>query len=418
MPALKGETAVAYNSNTQLSVTQVLSPEYLANPYPLYHQLRAQDPVLWDEQVTAWVLTRYNDVAAVLRDPRFSAARMSIGTEWIPEELQAKLVPPVRAVMRQILFLDPPDHTRLRGLVVKAFTPRVVESLRPRIQAIVDDLLDAVQPSGRINFIQDFAYPLPAIVIAEMLGVPPEDRHLFIKWTNDFARLLDGFEMTFEDVIQALSGVSEFMDYFRAIIKQRRTEPRDDLLQAMITAEEQGDKLTEEELLGNCVLLLAAGHGTTTHLLGNGMLALLRNPEQLELWKKHPELASSAVVELLRYDSPVLLTSRHPKEDMEIGGKQISEGQEVILGLGAANHDPAQFSNPDQLDLSRPESRHMAFGLGVHFCLGAPLARLEAEIAFNTLLRRLQTPHLATEEMEWMPSIVFRGQREMPIVFA
>jgi len=407
-----------YDSNTQLSIAQLLEPENLANPYPLYARLREQDPVMWDERTTAWVLTRHSDVYAVLRDPRFSAARMSIGTEWIPEELQAKLVPPVRAVMRQILFLDPPDHTRLRGLVSKAFTPRVVESLRPRIQALVDDLLDRVQPAGRVNFVQDFAYPLPAIVIAEMLDVPPEDRDLFIKWTGDFARLLDGFDMSFEGVIQALSGVSEFMDYFRAIVKQRRTAPRDDLLQAMISAEEQGDKLNEEELLGNCVLLLAAGHGTTTHLLSNGMLALLRNPEQLELWRTHPELASSAVVELLRYDSPVQLTSRHPKEDMEIAGKQISEGQEVLLSLGAANHDPALFSAPDQLILQRPAGRHMAFGQGVHFCLGAPLARLETEIAFNTLLRRLHAPRVATEDLEWMPSLVFRGLRELPIVFA
>jgi cytochrome P450 len=406
-----------YDSNTQLSIAQLLEPENLANPYPLYARLREQDPVMWDERTTAWVLTRHSDVYAVLRDPRFSAARMSIGTEWIPEELQAKLVPPVRAVMRQILFLDPPDHTRLRGLVSKAFTPRVVESLRPRIQELVDDLLDRVQPAGRVNFVQDFAYPLPAIVIAEMLGVPPEDRDLFIKWTGDFARLLDGFDMSFDGVIQALSGVSEFMDYFRAIVRQRRTAPRDDLLQAMIAAEEQGDKLNEEELLGNCVLLLAAGHGTTTHLLSNGMLALLRNPEQLELWRARPELASSAVVELLRYDSPVQLTSRHPKEDLQIAGKQISEGQEVLLSLGAANHDPALFSTPDQLILPRPESRHMAFGQGVHFCLGAPLARLETEIAFNTLLRRLHAPRVATEELEWMPSLVFRGLRELPLVF-
>ncbi len=407
-----------YDSNTQLSIAQLLEPENLANPYSLYARLREQDPVMWDERTTAWVLTRHSDVYAVLRDSRFSAARMSIGTEWIPEELQAKLVPPVRAVMRQILFLDPPDHTRLRGLVSKAFTPRVVEALRPRIQALVDDLLDRVQPTGHVNFVQDFAYPLPAIVIAEMLGVPPEDRDLFIKWTGDFARLLDGFDMSFEGVIQALSGVSEFMDYFRAIVKQRRTTPRDDLLQAMISAEEQGDRLNEEELLGNCVLLLAAGHGTTTHLLSNGMLALLRNPEQLELWRARPELASSAVVELLRYDSPVQLTSRHPKEDLEIAGKHISEGQEVLLSLGAANHDPALFPTPDQLILQRPEGRHMAFGQGVHFCMGAPLARLETEIAFNTLLRRLQAPRVATEELEWMPSLVFRGLRELPIVFA
>jgi cytochrome P450 len=269
-----------------------------------------------------------------------------------------------------------------------------------------------------MNFLKDFAHPLPAIVIAEMLGVPPEDRAQFTLWTNDFARLLDGGNPSVEGVMQSLSGVSEFMDYFRAIIRQRRTDPRDDLLQAMIVAEEQGDKLSEEELLSNCILLLAAGHGTTTHLLGNGLLALLRNPAQLAYWKNDPSIAPYAVAELLRYDGPVQLTSRHPTESIEIGGKHIETGQEVIIVLGAANHDPAQFSQPDQLDLSRPESRHMAFGLGIHFCLGAPLARLEGEVAFNTLLRRLSDIQLATEELERAPSTVFRGLMELPVSFA
>ncbi|MBV9259457.1 MAG: cytochrome P450 [Ktedonobacteraceae bacterium] len=408
---------MANNNTSQLNLSQLLTPPYLANPYPFYSQLRSQDPIFWDEQSTAWVLTRYSDAASILRDPRFSAARLNIGTEWIPEESQAKLAPPVRALSRQMLFLDPPDHTRLRGLVSKAFTPRVVESLRPRIQQLVDELLDTVQSSGHMNFIQDFAYPLPAIVIAEMLGVPPEDRTQFTRWTSDFANLLDEGKLSFEDLLQSLAGVSEFMDYFREIIRQRRIAPREDLLQAMIVAEEQGDKLNEEELLSNCVLLLAAGHGTTTHLLGNGLLALLRNPDQLARWKNDPSLASFAVAELLRYDSPVQLTSRHPLQDIEVGGKRIEEGQETIIVLGAANHDPAQFSHPDQLDLGRPENRLMSFGLGIHFCLGAPLARLEAEIAFNTILRRLQNLQLATEEIEWAPSIVFRGLIELPLAF-
>lgn len=237
-------------------------------------------------------------------------------------------------------------------------------------------------------------------------------------WTTDFANLLDGGKLSFEGIIQALSGVAAFMDYLREIIRKRRTAPRDDLLQAMIVAEEQGDKLNEEELLSNCFLLLAAGHGTTTHLLGNGLLALLRHPDQLEHWKNDPSLASSAVVELLRYDSPVQMTSRHPIEAIEIGDKHIEEGQEVIIVLGAANHDPAQFSHPDQLDLSRPENCHMSFGLGIHFCLGAPLARLEAEIAFNTLLRRLPNLQVAIEELQWAPSIVFRALMELPIDFS
>ncbi len=406
------------NSDTQLSLAQLLTPEYLANPYALYSQLRTREPVFWDEQAGAWVLTQYNDAVSALRDPRLSAERMTIGTDWIPEELMEALAPPVRALTRQMLFLDPPDHTRLRGLAAKAFTPRIVEALRPRIQLLVDELLDTVQPSGHMNFMQDFAHPLPAIVIAEMLGVPPEDRAQFSIWTTEFARLLDGGNPSIEGVMQSLSGVSEFMNYFRTIIRQRRTAPRDDLLQAMIAAEEQGDKLNEEELLSNCVLILAAGHGTTTHLLGNGLLALLRNPAQLAHWKNDPSIAPYAVAELLRYDSPVQMTSRHSTENIELRGKHIETGQQVIVALGAANHDPAQFPQPDQLDLSRPESRHMAFGLGIHFCLGAPLARLEGEIAFNTLLRRLPDIQLATEEVEQVPSTVFQGLLELPISFA
>jgi cytochrome P450 len=409
---------VADTNDTQLSLAQLLTPTYIANPYALYSQLRAQEPVFWDEQANAWVLTRYRDVASALRDQRFASARMDIGTEWIPEELQAKLSPAVRALTRQMLFQNPPDHTRLRGLVAKAFVPRIIEGLRPRIQQLVDELLDTVQSEGQMNFINDFARPLPAIVIAEMLGVPPEDRTRFSLWTDDFARLLDSGNATIEGIMQSLNGVADFMDYFRAIIRQRRTSPRDDLLQAMIAAEEQGDKLSEDELLGNCVLLLAAGHGTTTHLLSNGLLALLRNPDQLARWKNDPALAPYAVAELLRYDSPIKLNVRHPTEDIEIEGKHLEAGQEVIMLLGAANHDADQFSYPDQLDLGRAENRHLAFGLGIHFCLGAPLARLEGEIAFNTLLRRLPDLRLANEELNWVPSTAFRALLELPVTFA
>jgi cytochrome P450 len=409
---------VQNDDDSRLSLADVLRPEYIANPYPLYHQLRRDDPVRWDEGMSSWVLTRYADVVAALRDPRFSAERFMTDTSWVPQEWLETLGPPIHALTRQILFLDPPDHTRLRGLVVKAFTPRVVEALRPRIQRIVDELLDAVQAQGRMEFMRDFAYPMPAIVIAELLGVPLEDRNLFTKWSGDFGTLLEGSNLTFEGVAQALGGVSEFMEYFRQLIRQRRTAPRDDLLQAMIAAEEQGDKLSEEELLGNCVLLLAAGHGTTTYLISNGLFALLQHPEQLQQLRDNPTLVSSAVVELLRYDSPVQMTDRRAKEDLEIGGKRIQAGQGVVMSLGAANRDPAQFAEPDRLNLRRQENRHVAFGQGIHFCLGAALARAEAEIAFNTLLRRLREPHVEMEGLEWEPGIVFRGLSAFPIVFA
>jgi cytochrome P450 len=399
------------------SLAEGLQPPYVANPYALYRRLREADPVYWDERANSWVLTRYSDVSPALRDARFSAAGFMEDIGWIPEDMRPVLEPPVRALTRQMLFMDPPDHTRLRGLVAKAFTPRVVEGLRPAIKQIAAELLDNARANGRMELIRDYAFPLPAIVIATMLGVPPEDRDQLNAWSESFGALLDGGHLTMESAFLALHGVSEFMEYFRQIIHQRRNAPKDDLMQAMINAEEQGDALSEEELLGNCVLIMAAGHGTTMHLIGNGTLALLRNPRQLQHLKEQPALMPSAVVELLRYDSPVQMTSRRAREDMRIGDKLISERQVVMMCLGAANHDPEQFSEPDRLRLNRPENRHLSFGLGIHFCLGAPLARLESEIAFHTLLRRFPNLRLENEGVEWESSQVFRGLKQLPVLF-
>jgi cytochrome P450 len=402
----------------RLSLRQTLEENYLANPYPLYRQLRETDPIFWDEeQGGCWVLTRHADIMAGLRDQRFSARRMDMGTDWIPAELKERLSPPVSALTRQMLFLDPPDHTRLRALVARAFTPRMVEKLRPRIQQLVDELLAPLQAKTQMEAISEFAYPLPAIVIAELLGVPPQDRARFTQWTHDFGVLLDARSATIdmEQAIHSLLSVHELMEYFRALIRQQRREPRENLLQAMQEAEEQGDVLSEEELLGNCVLLLAAGHGTTTHLIGNGLLALLRNPEQMELLRAEPALLPLAVAELLRYDSPVQLTSRVAAVNLRLGEKEIAAGQQVLFCLGAANYDPAQFVQPETLDLRRQENRHLAFGQGMHFCLGAPLARVEAEIAFGTFLRTFASPRLATTSIEHFPSQVFRGLVALPI---
>jgi cytochrome P450 len=412
---------MAQTNEQRPRLSQVIEAEYLSNPYPLYHQLRALDPVLWEEDTSYWLVTSHAAVMAGLRDQRLSAQRMNIETGWIPAELKDTLEPPISALTRQMLFLDPPDHSRLRGLVAKAFTPRMIEKLRPRIQQIVDELLAPVKEKGQMEVISEFAYPLPAIVIAEMLGVPPEDRERFTLWTRNFGALLDsgnGNGMTFEELTQALQGVNEFMEYFRVIIHEQHQHPRENLLQAMQEAEEQGDMLSEEELLSNCVLLLAAGHGTTTHLLGNGLFALLRNPEQMERLRADPTLLPLAVAELLRYDSPVQLTSRIAKADLRIGDKEIRAGQEIIFSLGAANHDPAQFAQPDTLILDREENRHLAFGQGIHFCLGAPLARVEAEIAFGSLLKQFTNLLLASETIEYFPSQVFRGLNALPVTFA
>ncbi|HKO25499.1 MAG TPA: cytochrome P450, partial [Chloroflexota bacterium] len=392
--------------------------EIAANPYPLYHRLRSGDPVRWDAPLGAWVVTCYADVQSALGDARLSAERINLSTEWLPEAMRETLGPVFRALSRQMLFLDPPDHTRLRGLVNKAFTPRVVEGMRPHIQAIVDDLLDAVQEAGRMDVIQDFAYPLPAIVIAEMLGVPPEDRDQFRIWSDDFGALIGRSDLTLDGATRALRGVAEFMDYFRNIVAWRRASPRDDLLQSLIAAEDRGDALSEEELLANCVLLLAAGHGTTTHLIGNGLLALLRNPDQLRKLRDDPTLIAAAVTELLRYDSPVQATGRVAAQELPIGARRVGVGEGLILCLGAANRDPEQFPDPDRLDIGRRENRPIAFGHGIHFCLGAPLARIEAQIAFATLLRRLPGLHLGTEVLEWEPSLSFRGLARLPVAFA
>src|SRR5579884_2602587 len=407
---------VRQNSDTRISLNDVYQPEYADDPYRLYRQLREIDPVFWDEELDSWVLTGYAEVVASLRDARFSAQRFVTDQEWMPPEMVEALGAPMRALTRQMLFLDPPDHTRLRGLVSKAFTPRVIEGLRSRIQQVVDELIDKALAKGHIRFIEEFAYPLPAIVIAEMLGVPVEDREIFFKWTNDFGTILEGADLTQEEMVQAFQGVSEFMEYFRQIVARRRTQPKDDLIQAMITAEEGGSMLSEEELLGNCILLLAAGHGTTTHLLGNGTLALLRHPEQYQMLKERPELLQLGVMELLRYDGPVQVTARKAMTELTIRDKKIEAGQKVLISLGGASHDPAQFAEPDRLDVQRVENRHMAFGHGIHYCLGAPLARLEAEIAFGTLLRRLPNPRVENEEeVKFFSGMVFRGLNELPL---
>ncbi len=400
------------------SLEQVSNAEHLANPYALYNQIRAISPVFWDEGLGgAWAVTNHADVMTGMRDSRFTAQREEITTDWIPEEMKAVLEQPIHALARQMLFLDPPDHTRMRSLVSRAFTPRMIDKLRPRIQQIVDELLDPIEAKGHMEVISEFSYPLPAIVIAEMLGVPAKDRDRFAVWTDNFGQLLDNRGMSFEQLVEALTGVNEFMEYFRVIINQQRKEPQDNLMQAMINAEEQGDALSENELLSNCVLILAAGHGTTTHLIGNGLLALLRNPEQMELLRADPSLLPGAVAELLRYDSPVQMTSRTAKEDLHIQGVEVKAGQRVVFSLGAANHDPAQFTQPDTLDLRRSENRLMSFGQGIHFCLGAQLARVEAEIAFGSFLKRFAKPRLDSETVEWFPSQAFRGLVSLPVAF-
>jgi len=388
-------------------------PEFNANPYPFYRRLREADPV-HQSPLGFWVLTRYDDCVLVLRDPRFGRA----GFEAVLESVYGNSVEQGR-LPTSMLFRDPPDHTRLRGLVSRAFTPRVVEGLRPRIQQIVDALLDRVRDVGRMEVISDLAYPLPVTVISEMLGVPEEDRERIKQWSADIARSLDAIGLPTDPAIVDRGRTARLAigDYFRSLLPDRKKYPRGDLLSLLIEAEEQGDKLSEGELLATCVLLYIAGHETTVNLIGNGLLALLRHPAELERLRSDASLTQSAVEELLRYDGPVQRTARITNTDVEISGHKIPKGAMVVPVIGAANRDPAHFPSPDRLDVSRPDNRHIAFGFGIHFCLGAPLARLEGQITLETLLRRLPRLALATERPEWRDSQVLRGLKALPVSF-
>ena len=384
-------------------------PAFNADPYATYHRLRAEDPV-HQTPMGIWILTRYDDVATVLRDARF-------GRKGFDELIRDRFGE--NTFDQAMLFRDPPDHTRLRALVNKAFTPRVIEEMRAKIQKTVDRLLDGVRDARAMDVIADLAYPLPVSVISEMLGVPAEDRDLFRGWSADIARSLDAIVLPTEpEVVERGNAARHALSsYFRALIAERRRRPQRDLLSDLIAAEEQGDKLSEEELMATILLLFVAGHETTVNLIGNGTLALLRNPNQLEALRRSPALIGGAIEELLRYDAPVQRTGRMPNTDVELGGKRIAKGDLVLSLIGAANRDPAHFAEPDRLDLARADNRHLAFGWGIHFCLGAPLARAEAQAAIGTIARRMPALALATPTPEWREASALRGLKTLPVTF-
>lgn len=393
------------------SLQDLLQPELLADPYPVFRHLRSEDPIHEDPSGQGWIISRYDDVALVLSDRRFSAERVLAknGGSAPVNRVEA-------ALARQLLFLDPPDHTRLRALFTKAFTPNRIEGLRPQILGMTTELLDAAEAAGgHIDFIRDFAVPLPVTVIAQMLGVPVADRTRLRAWSVAFGRLISGRILSPSESIEAQQGILAFIQYFSEVIEQRRKCPESDMLSDLIGAEETGDRLSSEELIVNLILLLAAGHGTTTHLLGNGLLALSKNPHQWQLLVRDPSLASSAVSELLRFDGPVQATVREALEDVPLGGKLIRQRQHVTVLLGSANRDEDHFPDPNALDLRRSGARALSFGHGIHTCLGAALARLEAQVAFSELARRFPDVSIEIATPEWAPSIHFRGLQSLPI---
>ncbi|MBI3709497.1 MAG: cytochrome P450 [Proteobacteria bacterium] len=393
-------------------------PATMADPFPAFRRLRQEEPVHWSPVLRGWVLTRYRDVRGALFDPQLSADRITPFMASVSNERRAALRGIERLLTRWAVFVDPPDHTRLRGLMNKAFTPRAVEALAGYVADVVERLIDAVARRGEMDLIADFAYPLPATVIAAMLGAPEPDISRFKDWSDDLAAFVGSAQATVDKYERAARGMAEMDRYFRAIVAARRGEaPRDDVLGGLIAASDERGALSEDELVATAILLLFAGHETTTNLIANGMLALLRHPDQLALLRARPELAESAVEEFLRYDGPAASVTRVARADFNIDDCTITRGDRLFLMLNAANRDPEQFADPERLDIARESNRHIAFGYGPHYCIGAPLARLEARIAFQRLLARLDDIALAEPAPEWSDNLVLRGVKRLRLRF-
>ena len=401
-------------SGPPLSLYHLLDPEVLANPYPLFRRLRTEDPVHWDPFLHAWVVTRYQDVVTVLH--HYSAERTPT-----PEQLTqmglGSMNPIAQVMVKQMLFLDPPAHTRLRSLASHAFTPQRVEVLRGHIREITNRLLDDVQSQGRMDVIADLAEPLPCIVTAEMLGVPVEDHQQLKAWSQDFAEMLGNFQHNPDRATRILKSVQEMTAYFRSAMRDQRLHPRPGLVSSLMNAQIDGDRLTEDEVIANSIVTMVGGQETTTNLIGNGMLTLLRNPDQLEKLRSNLSLIPSAVEEMLRYESPSQHTARLAPDDTMLGGKQIRKRQAVIAVMAAGNRDPERFPDPDRFDITRTDNRHLAFGWAAHFCFGAALARIEGQTAFELMLRRLPNWSLAPDPLVWRTNLGLRGLTALRVSF-
>jgi len=387
------------------------------DPFPVYRCLRDHEPVHWSSSLNAWAVTRYADVLEIFEQPiKFSSDRFRK-----IDEKYASRRPAVQAVGEilgdWLVFRDPPDHTRLRSLLQKSFTPTQLAQSRERIQATVDGLLDLVAERGAMDFIREVAFPLPATVIAVLLGAPTEDIELIKQWSDRLAAYLGGSVDGKDNFGEAREGVARLVDYFLALLPARRRNPGDDLMSLMLRAEHDGERLSHEEVVANCVLLLFAGHETTTNLLGNGLFHLLRHSDQTRLLTQSPALTPHAVEEFLRYDGPVPATIKVATEDIDWHDRTIRRGDMVLPFMSSANRDPRQFPDPDVLDLRRAPNRNLAFAYGIHFCLGAPLARLEGQLTFETLLRLLPGLALQSAEPKWKPMIFLRGLESLAVTW-
>jgi cytochrome P450 len=395
-----------------LSLFHLLDPDVLADPYPLYAQLRRESPVLWDRFLHAWVLTRYDDVVEVLG--RFGA-ECTPSPDRLTELGMQRLAPVAEIMVKQMLFMDSPQHRRVRGLASHAFTARRVEQLRDHIRNIADGLIDRVIAYGEMDLMSDFAGPLPAIVSAEMLGLPTQDHEQLKEWSQTFAQILGNFQNNPDGIDEVLNATSDMTEYLQRALTNNSDAPTVGLIGLLSQARVQGDRLTREEVIANTIITMVGAMETTTNLIGNGLVTLLQHPVALEQLRRDPAMLPSAIEELLRYESPSQQTTRLAPEDVVLGGQEIERGQSVIAVMGAANRDPARFADPDRLDLARQDNRHLAFGWGPHFCFGAPLGRIEAQIAFEALLTRLPELELGGGPLQWRANLKLRGLEKLPI---
>ena len=407
-------TASRRPTAAQLSLLRLLDPDVLLDPYPFYRELREFEPVHWDPYTHSWVVTSYAEVQTVLH--KYSADRTPT-----PEQLErlglSAMTPFAEIMVKQMLFMDAQAHTRLRTLCSVAFTPQRATNLRTAVEQIASDLIDKVAPAGRMDVIADFANSLPAIVTAELLGVPTRDHEQLKAWSADFAELLGNFQHNPDRVPEVLRSLDLLKQYVADKMSEQRTAPRDGLISSLMAAEVNGGRLTDEEVVANTIVTMIGGQETTTNLIGNGLLSLLRRPADLAMLRDNPAMIDTAVEELLRFESPSQHTARIAPADVVLGGKAIRKGTAVMAIMAAGNRDPLQFPDPDRLDLQRVNNRHLAFGWGAHFCFGAPLARLEGQIAFNTLLRRLPSLALEGSVCQWRGNTGLRGLTALNVTF-
>jgi cytochrome P450 len=392
-------------SNPPLSFDEILvSPDFIKNPYAVLRQMREECPVYWSEAIGGWILTRYDDIITSFKNTSYfsNEGRLGKAVEYLPPEKRAHYKAfENHYATKGLLHSDPPDHTRLRSLIIKEFTPSVVEQMRPRIQAVVNSLIDAAEKKGRMDLVPEFAAALPVGVIAEILGVPPQDRHLFKKWADAILSFQGVNKPSEADLSRAQQGLVEIRPYLLGMINERRQRPTQDLMSKFVAVESAGERLTESELINTCVTLFTAGHETTLSLISNTIYTLLRNPDQMELLRNNPDLLDSTLEESLRYESPVARQTRLMKQDFTLNGQLVKKGQMVFQMLNAANRDPAYFTNPETFDIRREKNRHIAFGQGIHFCVGATLARTEGFVAIGTLIKRLPKLRLVNPEADW-----------------